>query len=273
MINTYSPDIERSTPTPKKKDDCDVNISITLRERLLIFIIILLSLFILFGLLHKYRKRRKNVLLNQQKDTELNTNENRRENQQEEERIEGVYNEIDESAMNTLTSRNLFRHSYFEITDSLGSTSHTKGSSTPSSTSLERLSSQYQSLRQTSHRNQSNSGEERTNDLQREVGSDYSDGYLRPRSIAPPQSMEIVFGRQGTSLSKLDKVTGIQNDEYMTKESTYDVTGRSMSYNTLILKDVKSPTTEIGVVDNPIYNETVNRYPKDAIRFSQRKTI
>ncbi|CAC5402470.1 unnamed protein product [Mytilus coruscus] len=267
--------------------------AITLRELVLFFIIVLLSLFILFGLLHKYRKRRKKVLLNQQKDNELNTNENRRGNQQDEERMEGVYNEIDESAMNTLTSRNLFRHSYFEITDSLGSTIHTKGSSTPSSTSLERFSSQYQSLRQTSHRNQSISAEESTHDLQSavkgsndlhcavkgtndihsDVGSEYSDGYLRPRSIVQLQSMEIVFGREGTSLSKLDKVTGIQNDEYMSKESIYDVIGRSMSYNTLILKDVKSPTTEIGVVDNPIYNETVNRYPKDVIRFSKSKTI
>lgn len=252
-----------------------------MRELVLISIIVLLSLFILFGLLHKYRKRRKKVLLNQQEDNELNTNENRRGNQQDEERIEGVYNEIDEAAMNTLTSRNLFRHSYFEIAESLGSTVHTKSSSTPSSTSLERFSSQYQSLRRKSHRNQSNSAEESTNDLHRavkgsndqqsEVKSEYSDGYLRPMSFA--QSKEIAFARKVTSLSKLDKVTGIQNDECMSRKSTYDDIGRPMNYNTLDLKDVRSPTTEIGVVDNPIYNETVNMYPKDVIRFSKRKTI
>ncbi|VDI54905.1 Hypothetical predicted protein [Mytilus galloprovincialis] len=118
--------------------------------------------------------------------------------------------------MNTLTLRNLFRHSYFEIAESLGSTVHTKSSSTPSSTSLERFSSQYQSLRRTSHRNQSNSAEESTHDLhspvkgsndqQSEVKSEYSDGYLRPMSFA--QSMEIAFQRKGISLSKLDKGTG-----------------------------------------------------------------
>lgn len=241
-----------------------------MRELVLISIIVLLSLFILFGLLHKYRKRRKKLLLNQQKDNELNTKENRRGNQQDEERIEGVYNEIDETAMNTLTSRYLFRNSYFEITDS-----------TPSSTSLELFSSQYQSLRRASHRNQSNSAEETTNDLhspvkgsndqQSEVKGEYSDGYLRPMSFA--QSMEIACARKGTSLTKLDKVTVTQNDEYMSKQSTYDDIGRPMNYNTLNLKDVRSPTTEIGVVDNPIYNETVNLYPKDVIRFSKRKTI
>ncbi|CAG2216681.1 unnamed protein product [Mytilus edulis] len=216
MIDIYLSDIAKSTPGLKHKNDCGVDNSITLRELVLISIIVLFSLFILFGLLHKYRKRRKKVLLNQQKDNELNTNENRRGNQQDEERIEGVYNEIDEAAMNTLTSRHLFRHSYFEIAESLGSTVHTKSSSTPSSTSLERFSSQYQSLRRTSHRNQSNSAEESTNDLhspvkgsndqQSEVKSEYSDGYLRPMSFA--QSMEIAFQRKGISLSKLDKGTG-----------------------------------------------------------------
>ncbi|CAC5394963.1 unnamed protein product [Mytilus coruscus] len=266
-------DIERITPSVENKKEGDIIISIALWEFILIIIILLISLFILCEFLHKYRKRRRRVLTNPLNDTEIETHTIRRGHQEDEERIESVYNEIDESAMNTLIPRNILRHSYFEITNSLSSTMHTKVSSIPNSLCLSRLSLQSLLLRQTSLRVQRNNEEEINNDLHIVVGSEYSDGYLRPMSIAQLQSMDIMIEHQGTALPNNENVLRIQNDEYFYMECCSAGTGSSMSYNTLKLKGVKNQTKGICVVDNPIYNETMHRHPKYATWSSKRKTI
>ncbi|CAC5366227.1 unnamed protein product [Mytilus coruscus] len=229
------------------------------------------SLYILFGLLHKYHKRRQRALINPLNDNEIETNETRRENQEIEERTESVYNEIDESAMKTLSFRHSFHHSYFEMTNSISSTLHKKPNRTQSSICLARLSSQSQPVRQKSLQKQRDCAKGSTNDLQ--IASEYSDGYLRPvvRSILQLKSIKTVSENQGTLFQNNDKVTSLHNDECINTESNNVCVCRSMSYNKLSLKDVRNQTKEIGVVDNPIYHQTVNRQYADC--FLKRKTI
>ncbi|CAC5419892.1 unnamed protein product [Mytilus coruscus] len=199
------------------------------------------------------------------------TNEIRNDHLQDDENIESVYNEIDELAMNT--SRRSYHHSYLEITNSLSSTLHTKGSSTPSSICSTHLSSKSQPVQQKTLRRQRNELKEHTNDQHSPEGSEYSDEHIRPTSFVQLQPIEIMLEHRGISLPNNDTVTGIQNEYSISKESTLIGFGRSTRINKLSLKDVRSQTRRINVVDNPIYHETVNRHPKSAAWFSKRKTL
>ncbi|CAG2234546.1 unnamed protein product [Mytilus edulis] len=262
----YLPDTERSTPSVKNKEKGDIIISITIRELILIIIIIILSLIILFGLLQKYRKRQSRTLISPINHNEIETHEIR----EVEDRTESVYHEIDESAMKTLSPRQPFHHSYIEIRNSLHSTIHTQAKS---STSLARVSSKSKLVRQTSLRRQRHSTEGSSNDINSAVRNEYSDGYLLPitRSIAKLRTFKTFSENREIMFPNIDKITSKPNDECINKESTGIGICRSMSYNKLVLKDIR--TTRIDIVDNPTYSETVHLNPKYTTLSPRRRTL
>ncbi|CAG2253812.1 unnamed protein product [Mytilus edulis] len=106
--------------------------TITSREQMLIVIIILLSLLLFLGLLHKCW----NTSINPLKGNDRNTNEIGHGQRKDEEGIESVYNEIDELAMNTITSRTSFHHSYLELPNILTCSSKVTTKGNTRSTSI-----------------------------------------------------------------------------------------------------------------------------------------
>ncbi|CAG2243385.1 unnamed protein product [Mytilus edulis] len=108
--------------------------AITSREQMLIVIIILLGLLLLLVLLRKYC----NTSINPPKSIDRKLNETGHAQPKNEEGIESVYNEIDELAMNTITSNTSFHHSYLELPNILSSKLTTKDNTfnTPSKCEL-----------------------------------------------------------------------------------------------------------------------------------------
>ncbi|VDI62138.1 Hypothetical predicted protein [Mytilus galloprovincialis] len=227
----YLPDTEGSTPSVKNKEKGDIIISITIQELILIIIIIILSLIILFGLLQKYRKRHRRVLISPIHHNEIEAHEIR----EVEDRTESVYHEIDESAMKTLSPRQSFHHSYLEIRNSLHSTIHTKAKSR---TRIASVSSKSQLVRQTSLRRQRCSIEGSSNDINSAERNEYSDGYLLPitRSIAQVRTMQSFSENRESLFRNNDKITSKPSHECINKESTGIGICRSMSYNKLVLR-------------------------------------
>ncbi|VDI56079.1 Hypothetical predicted protein [Mytilus galloprovincialis] len=175
--------------------DLDNYNSITIQELILIIIIIILSLIILFGLLQKYRKRHRRVLISPIHHNEIEAHEIR----EVEDRTESVYHEIDESAMKTLSPRQSFHHSYLEIRNSLHSTIHTKAKSR---TRIASVSSKSQLVRQTSLRRQRCSIEGSSNDINSAERNEYSDGYLLPITRSIAQDSLFSFGGTGLEFAK-----------------------------------------------------------------------
>lgn len=231
---------------------------------MLVVIIVLLGLLLLWVVLHKWW----NSSINPLKGNVRETNIIRHGQPNNEEGIESVYNEIDESAMNTITSRRSFHHSYLELPNIPSSKQTTKGNTcnTPSSIRSTQLSSKSQAV-QLKTRNESN---KHTNDQHSPEGSECSDVHICATSFSKLQSIETMFGHQESSLQSNE---GIQNEYSFSKESTLIGFGRSISNNKLTLKDVRSQARTINIVDNPIYHETVNRHPKSTAWFTKSKTI
>ncbi|CAG2253815.1 unnamed protein product [Mytilus edulis] len=195
-----------------------------------------------------------NAFINPLKGNDRNTNEIGHGQRKDEEGIESVYNEIDELAMNTITPRTSFHHSYLELPNIPSSKLNENTCSTPISV----CSTQLRSKSQPGQHNSRHQLKEHTTDQ---------------HSSVELQSIEIMFEHRESSLPSNATVKGIQNKYSVSQESTYIGFGRSMSYNKLTLKDVRSQARRINVVDNPIYHETVNRQPKSATSLLKRKTI
>lgn len=232
-----------------------------------IVIIIFLGLLLLLVLLHKCC----NTSINQPKSIDRKLNEIGHAQPKNEEGIESVYNEIDELAMNTITSNTSFHHSYLELPNILSCKLTTKENTFNRSSSIftTHLNSESQPVQQKTR----NEFKEHTNDLHSPEGSECSDVHIPSTSFSKLQSIETMFEHRESSLPSNGTVTGIQNEYYVSKDSTCNGFGRSMSNNKLTLKDVRSQARRINVVDNPLYNETVNMQPKSAAWLSKRKTI
>ncbi|CAG2243978.1 unnamed protein product [Mytilus edulis] len=241
--------------------------AITSREQIFIAIIILLGLLLLFGVWHKWW----NSSINPLKGNARETNIKRHGQLKDEEGIESVYNEIDELAMNTITSRRSFHHSYLDLPNIPSSKLTTKRNtcSTPSSIRSTQLSSKSQAMQQKTR----NESKENPNDQHSLEGSECSDVHICSTYFSKLQSIDTMFEHRKSSLPSNATVTGIQDEYYVSKESTYIGFGRSMSYNKLTLTDIRSQAKVINVVDNPIYHKTVNRQPQSATWLSKRKTI
>ncbi|CAC5359840.1 unnamed protein product [Mytilus coruscus] len=193
--------------------------------------------------------------------------------QQIEERSEGVYDEIDESAMSkTITSSTVkpsLHNSYLDATYSQCNTMDIKGN--PSSLSIAMFSSQSEPARQTNLRRQRHNLEKNINHLniQSGKGNEYSDGYLRPQFLAKHHLSDKMSENQGTLFSDKEKVTKKENKDRIYDEPAYDGISRSISYDRLIFAQ------NVGNRDHPL-NVQLDRkstQPRYTTLAPTRKTI
>ncbi|CAC5359859.1 unnamed protein product [Mytilus coruscus] len=109
-------------------------------------------------------------------------------------------------------------------------------------------------------------------------GHYYSDGYLRPETIAHHQQTNKLLENQGTLLASNNKVAGQENDRHLYEQPVYGGIVRSVGYDRPSSEDVQNQTYVSMFVQNPIYPakiqlENTNRHSKVATCSSKRWTI
>ncbi|VDI67153.1 Hypothetical predicted protein [Mytilus galloprovincialis] len=244
IAKTFTDDTFKNHPSDSQST------AVTSRE-ILFVVIIFIGLLFFLGLLHVCRKRQRRILVIPLQNKEIQADNVRQHHI--EERIESVYDEIDESAMSKTVALSSVRpslhSSYLDVTNSQCYTMDTKD--TDRSTAMAKLSTQSEPVQKTSQPRQRHSLEinikERS--IQREEGNEYSDGYLRPMFLAEHNWFDKMSENKGKSFSNKKKMT-----EKVYDKPTYDGISISVSYDRLI--SAKSVGNQIygGVrVNNPIY--------------------
>lgn len=169
-----------------------------------------------------------------------------------EERSESVYDEIDESAMSKTVALSSVRpslhSSYLDVTDSQCYTMDTKD--THRSITMAMFSTQSEPAQKTSQRRQRFSLENiKEQNIQREEGNKYSDGYLRPIFRAENNWFNKMSENKETLFSNKQKIT-----EKVYDKPAYDGISISVSYDRLISANSVGHHISGGVlVNNPIY--------------------
>lgn len=104
----------------------------------------------------------------------------------------------------------------------------------------------------------------------------YSDGYLRPDTIAQHQQINTMLENQGTIFFNKDKVSGQEHNRHFYEQPVYAGILRSVDYGRHSSKDVQNQTYVSMNVQNPIHPANVqleNINPKLATCTSKRWSI
>lgn len=258
-------------------------LAITSREIIIFVVIIFIGLLVFVGLFHICRKRQMRMLITPIQNKKMQADNARQ--QQIEERSEGVYDEIDESAISkTITPSTVqpsLYNSYLDVIDDPCNPMDTKD--LPSSISMIMISSQNEPVQHLTLRRQQQSFEDNMYDLNIKsgVGNEYSGGYLRPMFYDMYHSIDIISENQKTLSNKKKMATKEENGRIYFAPA-YAGISRSASYDRLIFtQNVGNRTNESVLVHNPhdpvhclnIQVDKKNRQSKCKILASQRKTI
>lgn len=218
------------------------------------------SLLVFLGLFYVYRKRKRRICVTPIQNKDIQADNVR---QHIEERSEGVYDEIDESAMSAV--KQSLHSSYLDVIDSPRNTIIITGN--PSSLSAATFPSQFEPVRQIRLRH---SLDENLFDLDRQssVINEYSDGYLRPRVIAKHNSIDIMLKDQGTLFLNKNIVIKRENRGPIYDSPSYDGISRSVSYDRLFFAN------NVGVIDSAkVHLDKISSQPKCKALASKRKTV
>lgn len=180
--------------------------------------------------------------------------------QKTEEQSEGVYDEIDELASSETSTLIAFgthlHNSYLEVTNDSCNTLNIIGNH--NRLSNEQFTSQSKRERQTSRQKYHYSQEENIlNGLncQTALGHYYSDGYLRPETIAHYHEIKLMMENKAISFINMDKVAGQENHRHVYDRPSYDGIVRSASYDILTFpKDARNLTNGSMFVQRLIYS-------------------